>query len=296
MKGIYKGKYRKKAAGSVMGRIVLVLAGVLLVLSASGLGFYAWQANRARAEFDRLSAMTQTQPPEPTPDSEPTEEMTTQVPQETEGEGEQQETQESIPEETAPPRQILSQYRELYGENPDLWGWVTVPGTVIDYPVMHTPSEPDKYLHLDFSQNYNYGGTPYLDAGCDENSDNLLVYAHNMKNGTMFQSLPQYDSQKFWENHPTFVLNTLYEEREFEVMAAFYDRVYYKTEDCFKFYQLKNVNSQEEFDNAVQILKEKSIYDTGVTAEYGDQLAMLVTCAYHIKNGRFVLVGRYHGS
>lgn len=296
MKGLNKGKYRKKPTGTVMGRIVLSLALVLLVLSVSGLGIYAWQTNRTKAEFDRLSAMTQMNATENTTESESIPQIpTTQVP-EAHDEEEAGTEKESVPEETERPREILPQYRELYEENGDIWGWVSIPGTVIDYPVMHTPSEPDKYLHLDFSGNYNYAGTPYLDAGCDENSDNLLIYAHNMKDGSMFQALAKYESQKFWEEHPTFVLNTLYEEREFEVLAAFYDRVYYKTEECFKFYQLKNVETGEEFDSAVEILKEKAIYDTGVTAEYGDQLAMLVTCAYHVKNGRFVLVGRYHRS
>lgn len=294
MKGLNKGKYRKKPTGTVMSRIALILALMLLVLSVSGLGFHMWQTNRTKTEFDRLSAMTQMKATENMAESEADPEIPTSEVPEDHVEEETGREEENVTEETEQPREILPQYRELYEENGDIWGWVSIPGTVIDYPVMHTASDPDKYLHLDFSENYNYAGTPYLDAGCDENSDNLLIYAHNMKDGTMFQALAKYASREFWEDHPTFVLNTLYEEREFEVLAAFYDRVYYKTEDCFKFYQLKNVENGQEFDSAVEILKEKSIYDTGITAEYGDQLAMLVTCAYHVKNGRFVLVGRYH--
>lgn len=282
-----QGKYRKKAPNRKPVAMILALA--VLILSAVSLGIHLWRTSRAEAEFDRLAAMTQTEASVPMEEETTQPQITTEVPTEPSEETEPRET-----EETLPPREILPQYRELYAENEDLWGWVTVGGTAIDYPVMHTPEDGEKYLHLDYSGNYSYGGTPFLDAGCDENSDNLLIYGHNMKNGTMFHTLVQYDVQEFWEKHPTFTLNTLYEEREFEVLAVFYDRVYYKTEDCFKFYQLKNVANQEEFDNAVAILKEKSIYDTGVTAQYGDRLAMLVTCAYHVKNGRFVVVGCYH--
>lgn len=287
MKKTYTGRFQQKKTGRKQNRTVsvLILVVVLLVSLVTGLGFYGWQTQRAEKEFARLTAMTQTAPTEQTTATEETVTIATSV------------TEETIPEETVPEetqRDILPQYQTLYEENPDIWGWVSIEGTVIDYPVMHTPEEPEKYLHLDFSGNYNYAGIPFLDWECDENSDNLLIYAHNMKNGTMFRSLLQYETKTYWEKHPTFTLNSLYEEREYEVIAAFYDRVYYKTEDCFKFYQVKTVDGQEEFDQVVATLKEKALYDTGVTAEYGDQLAMLVTCAYHTKNGRFVVVGRYH--
>lgn len=76
------------------------------------------------------------------------------------------------------------------------------------------------------------------------------------------------------------------------MLAAFYDRVYYKTENCFKFYQFIDAADEVEFDNAVAKFRSKALYDTGVTASYGDRLITLVTCAYHTENGRFVVVAR----
>ena len=86
--------------------------------------------------------------------------------------------------------------------------------------------------------------------------------------------------------------NTLYEQGEYDVLAAFYDRVYYADENCFKFYRFIKAADKVDYDNAIQNYKEKSLYDTGVTAEYGDKLITLVTCSYHEEHGRFVVVAR----
>ena len=113
-----------------------------------------------------------------------------------------------------------------------------------------------------------------------------------MPNGTMFRSLMKYEQSTYWKDHPVIVFDTLYQQQEFEVLAAFYDRVYYKTEDVFKFYQFIDPETEEEFNNGIAQFKEKALYDTGITAEFGDQLITLVTCAYHTDNGRFVVVAR----
>lgn len=199
----------------------------------------------------------------------------------------------TLPPETTPP-QMLSNMEELYGENPDIVGWIKIDNTRIDYPVMHTPSDPEKYLHLNFDEKFSFGGLPFIDASCsvDPESDNLLIYGHNMQNGTMFRDLMRYDAKTFWQDHSTIHFSTLYEEREYEIIAAFYDRVYYPEEDHFKFYQFIDAADKEEFDTAITYFKLKSLYDTGVSAEYGDSLITLVTCAYHVDNGRFVVVAR----
>ena len=84
--------------------------------------------------------------------------------------------------------------------------------------------------------------------------------------------------------------DSLEEEREYEVVAAFFDRIYYTHETAFKFYNFIDAASEADYNRAVKKLKEKSIYNTGVTPEYGQQLITLVTCTYHVENGRFVVV------
>lgn len=194
------------------------------------------------------------------------------------------------PEITQP--QILPWLAEKAGQNPDMVGWISIAGTKIDYPIMHTPDDPEKYLHKDFQGNFSVGGLPFLDAACTLDSDNLLIYGHNMHNGTMFRNLLSYDQKNFWQEHPVISVSTLYEEKTYEILAALYDRVYLKSDTCFKFYQFIDAADQDSFDNAVSYFKEHALYDTGVTAHYGDRLVTLVTCAYHVDNGRFLVVAR----
>lgn len=196
----------------------------------------------------------------------------------------------TAPTETQP--QVLQKYQELYTENPDLFGWLTIADTTIDYPVMHTPDDPEKYLHANFAGQYNFAGTPFVDGACDPDSDNLIIYAHNMLDGSMFRGLLKYQQKDYWQRHPSITFDTLYEEQEYEVLAAFFDRVYYKTEDCFKFYQFIDAEDEADFENAMANYREKALYDTGVEATYGDQLITLVTCSSHVENGRFVVVAR----
>lgn len=200
------------------------------------------------------------------------------------------------PESTEPSkeREYLPALQEKREENEDTVGWLTIEGTKIDYPVMYTPQDPEKYLHLGFDQKYSFAGLPFIDANCslDPESDNLIIYAHNMLDGSMFRSLMKYEQKSYWQQHPTVKLDLWDEEREYEVLAAFRDRVYYKTENCFKFYKFIDAESEDSYREAIDYYKTHGCYDTGVTAQPGDRLLTLVTCAYHTDNGRFVVVAR----
>lgn len=190
------------------------------------------------------------------------------------------------------PREILPQFQDLAAQNPDLAGWLTVGGTRIDYPVMYSPDEPERYLHANFEKQYSFAGLPFIDAAGQVDSGNRVIYAHNMLDGSMFRGLFRYEQKNYWEKHPTFTFSTLYEEKEYEIMSVFYDKVYKKTDTNFKFYQFFDTSDAEHFARAMEHFQEKQLYDTGVTAQPGDKLITLVTCAYQTDNGRFVVVAR----
>ena len=190
------------------------------------------------------------------------------------------------------PREILPQLQDLAAQNPDLAGWLTVGGTRIDYPVMYSPDEPERYLHANFEKQYSFAGLPFIDAAGQVDRGNRVIYAHNMLDGSMFRGLFRYEQKNYWEKHPTFTFSTLYEEKEYEIMSVFYDKVYRKTDTNFKFYQFFDTSDAEHFARAMEHFQEKQLYDTGVTAQPGDKLITLVTCAYQTDNGRFVVVAR----
>ena len=202
------------------------------------------------------------------------------------------ETEKTPQPENAQERSILPQYEKLHEDNADFYGWLSIGGTKIDYPVMYSPEEPGKYLYGDFNGNYSLSGTPFLDELCAPESDNLLIYGHNMLDGSMFRGILEYGKPEFCAEHPVIEFDTLYEQQEYEVLAAFYDKIYQQTDDCFKFYQFIDAENEEDYNYAISQFKEKSLYDTGVTAEYGQQLITLITCTYQTENGRFVVVAR----
>ena len=187
---------------------------------------------------------------------------------------------------------ILPKYQALYEENPEFFGWIRLEDTVLDYPVMRSFEDNDEYLYGDFEGDYCYAGVPFADYRCDRDSDNILIYGHNIRDGSMFRPLFKYEDEDYWREHPTIMFSDLYGDYEYEILAVFRDRVYNKSDDVFKFYQFMDAENAEEFDYAISQFKEKSIYDTGVDAEYGDKLITLVTCAYHENEGRFVVVAR----
>jgi len=123
-------------------------------------------------------------------------------------------------------------------------------------------------------------------------SANFLIYGHNMKNGSYFGQLPKYLDQSFFEQHPTFQFNTIYETGDYEVIAVVLTKIYNKDEDVFKYYKWALIDNEADFNDYVENMKALSVYDTGKTAAWGDQLVTLSTCYYQTANGRCVIVGR----
>lgn len=96
----------------------------------------------------------------------------------------------------------------LITENADCIGWLSIDGTNISYPVMHTSSDPQKYLRRNFYGKYSQSGVPFLDGRCDLQSSNLIIYGHNMKNGTMFSDLKKFLNTDFLNAHRTVKFET----------------------------------------------------------------------------------------
>lgn len=189
---------------------------------------------------------------------------------------------------------ILPEYAELFLQNTDMVGWIQIADTNINYPVMHTPDTPDFYLKHGFDKEYSDYGCPYVRENCDVQapSNNVIIYGHHMNNGSMFADLEKFKSENFWKEHKTFLFNTLTDKCEYEVVAVFKTFVYSDNPESFKYYHFVNAETPEQFDEYISKCKELSLYDTGVSAEYGDKLITLSTCEYSRANGRLVVVAK----
>ncbi len=187
---------------------------------------------------------------------------------------------------------MLAKYTDLYQENNDLVAWLSIEGMKIDYPVLQN-ADNEYYLHHDFYGNDSKYGCLYVKEQANvDTGTNFIVYGHNMKDGSMFGDLDLYQKESFYKEHPRICFDTLYEERTYDIVAVFRSQVYDAEDDVFKYYQFYEADTQEEFDDFYNNIKELSFYDTGVEAQFGDTFLTLSTCAYHVQDGRFVVVAK----
>lgn len=193
--------------------------------------------------------------------------------------------------QTGKARTVLGEYAALYERNSDLVGWISVPGTRIDYPVMQS-AEPGYYLRRSFGKRRANHGSIYVWEKADvfAHSDNVTLFGHRMNDGTMFYDLLNYANEAFWREHSTFQFNTLEEKGEYEIFAAF--RTSGTSGEGFGYHTFVDSVSDKDFDLFVHTCRQLSLYDTGITPRYGDKLVTLSTCDYALENGRMVVVGR----
>ena len=196
------------------------------------------------------------------------------------------------PPATSQPPALLEQYRVLYEQNADMVGWIKVDGTEIDYPVMYTGD--DFYLSHGFDKAESKSGVPFIDKRCamEPFGTNTIIYGHHMRNGMMFAGLERYMDEGFYKKNAVIRFDTLYEQREYDIIAVFKSQIYHKSDTVFKHYNFLTAEDAASYDKYITNIKALSLYDTGVTAEYGDEFITLSTCAYHTKNGQFVVVAK----
>ncbi len=244
----------------VVIHILLVVCSLTFLGSATYLGIYYFQAYQSDCEIEQLVEYQQV---------------------------EQLSEEEA---ERAKKNGILEKYLRLHEKNPDMWGWIKIPGTKIDYPVMQKKEDEEYYLHRNFKKEEDKNGLPFLDDVCDiqDVNNNLMVYGHHMKSGRMFTDLMNYEKKEYWDKYPHIHFDSIYETGIYQVFAAFYTEVT-GDYDEFRFYDYAGSLGQEKFDTYVRQVMKKSIHP-GKKPVYGQTLLTMVTCSYHAKNGRFVVV------
>lgn len=254
-------------------KIIVVLCGITAVACFGYFGVYSYFAERTEMDYESLSQLKGS--------SNLTSYAPTQRPM-------IHRTQEEDIELT-----VLEEYQTLYNKNKKMVGWIKIEDTKIDYPVMQTVNN-EYYMDHNFNQEYDRNGSLFLDKDCDivHRNTNLIIYGHHMKSGKMFGGLNKYSSQEYCKEHPNIQFDTIYERGTYEVMYVFRSRIYNEDEVVFKYYQFLDAASAQEFNSNMQEMAALSLYDTGVTASYGDQLLTLSTCDYSEEDGRFVVVAK----
>ena len=187
--------------------------------------------------------------------------------------------------------EVLDQYKNLYNLNKSLIGWLKIDDTIIDYPVLQTVDNT-YYLTHNFDGEEDKKGSLFLDYRCSITSfnTNMIIYGHHLRSGKMFGTLPDYEDEAFFEEHRFVQFDTIYEERTYQVMYVFRSQIYTEGDLNFKYYNFLKADSAAEFDSYMKEMASMSLYDTGVTASFGDELLTLSTCDNLTAGERFVVV------
>ena len=192
---------------------------------------------------------------------------------------------------------VVVRFDALKKENADIVAWLRSDNPEeleIDYPVLYS-GDNTEYLRHDLYGREHTAGSIFLEGlnQPDFSDHYIIIYGHNMKNGEMFTDLIKYQSEDYYKAHPIIRFTTANEDSTYEIFSVFKSRVYYKSEtNVFRYYNFINANDEAEYNEFVEKAKSSSIYDTGITASYGDDLITLITCSYHVDDGRFVVIGR----
>ena len=186
----------------------------------------------------------------------------------------------------------LRQYGEIAKLNDDFVGWIKIDNTNIDYPVVHTPSNEEYYLHRNFEKEYSSSGTPFISASntLEDEGEQIMIYGHNMRNNTMFADLLQYKKQAFWRENPYIHFDTLTSEDTYEIFAVFEIDVDIEN-NHFPFYSYAEFENKEVYDDFLEEVTNLSLYYTGVNPSYGETIVSLITCDEYSGSNRMVVMG-----
>ena len=196
-------------------------------------------------------------------------------------------------------------------KNRDIVGWIRIDNTQIDKPLVLDPGEiaagqgygdsdyvaNSYYLNHDLDGSEARGGTLFLDYrnnfGSSEvmQSDNIVIYGHNMANNTMFGSLRKYrQDYSFYDESPFIELSSNYKDYQYIIFGFMITSGNWYTD--FRYWDMEDFNTEDEFNSYVETVRNGSMVDTGVDVEYGDKLLTLSTCYADEDNSRFIVVAR----
>ncbi|MBR5528894.1 MAG: class B sortase [Oscillospiraceae bacterium] len=252
--------------------LLIILFALLFVASAVLLIIYYAQSVQQAKIYDELAEMMELPPPS-------TEEIT-------------EDDYITVQAPDASSVSILPEFQALYAENPDIAGWICIADTPLNYPVMYKPAKKDFYLRRNFYGEKARQGCLYIQETCSvfPASDQIIIFGHNMKDGSMFACLKEYLKKDFFEAHPTVTFNTLTERGEYEIFSVF--TISMASDNRFPFYKYVSLPDEDTFRSVIDTCKGMSQYDTGVMPQFGDEILTLVTCEYSQEDGRLVVMAR----
>ena len=185
---------------------------------------------------------------------------------------------------------------QLLLENSDFKGWITISGTPVNNPIYQTDNN-EYYLSYNQQRKRSAYGALYFDCEniiSEEFTDkNLIVYGHQMKNGTMFGSLKKFKSLNFYKQNPTIEFSTLYKNSTYKIYSIFILNAVKSDDDGYIYNVGRNKFINENDFNAWRNeAYERSVITTSVDVLPEDNILTLITCSSDFPNARLVIMAR----
>lgn len=222
--------------------------------------------------------------------------MTNQVQQATESktdtdknEQDQEDDQEKIDPSTLT---VLPEYQGLLQQNSDMVGWIQIADTDINYPVVQRDNS--YYLQHSFEGKENANGCIFVDDRCDivNPTTNTIIYGHDMKSGMMFGGLKKYLQEGYLESHKMIQFNTIYEQRQYEVVAVGLSKVQYQDDDSYRYYDFVQAKNDQELNAFIKNINDLAVYGDASALTKEDELITLSTCNSYTEDGRLFVVAK----
>lgn len=202
--------------------------------------------------------------------------------------------------------------KQLLKQNKDIIGWIKIDQTKVDYPVVRDPGEVPEgvdyyggdahevnsyYLERGIDRQYHREGCLFMDFrddfGSDEDSqsENIVIYGHNMANNTMFGSIRRYRQDfGFFEKAPFIELSSNYREYDYVICCCAITSGHTYTD--YGYWDMEELDDEEIFNEYIDLARGRQLFDTGVDVKYGDKLLTLSTCYADEDNSRFIIIAR----
>jgi sortase B len=190
---------------------------------------------------------------------------------------------ETTTSETRENRPTKINFKSLQERNPDTVGWIEIPGTEINYPIVKG-DDNDFYLHRDFQSEKSKSGTIFMDYRNDGDFTNRhsILYGHNMRNGSMFAGLMAYKDSAFFAQNDKIFIDMPEGRTIWQIFAA-----YVTTTDFY--YIITDFPDDPSFSSFLQTIESKSSFQSTVSPVASDHLLTLSTCTYEYDDARFVV-------
>ena len=241
-----KPPQKKRKKGGVFNRIITVLAVLVLLVSGGICVKYFKEVYDSKKQAESLAALT-TQPEAETYPAEPAE--------------------------------VQPQYRAAYNENNDLVGWIVIPNTTINQPVVQA-TDNDYYMRRNFYKEYERRGSVFMDYrnSIDTFNKNTIIYGHNYLDSTMFSDLENYKDIEFYKTAPVITFNTIYKDCQWKVFAVFLTTASPELDNGYVFNYIYPFMTEENFVDFIAEVQKRSLYRTGVDILPTDKILTLSTC------------------